>query len=171
MAHMVTKETVTAAREKYDDLAVVCYINSTAEIKSWSDVAVTSANAVKIVKNLPNKHILFIPDKNLARHVAKEVPEKDIFWSDGYCPIHEKMSADEILKLKKEHPNAKVLVHPECNEAVLKHADYIGSTSGICKRKWAERIYHWNRSRCFLCLKAGETGCGILFSKNSACMQ
>ena len=131
MAHMVTKETVTAAREKYDDLAVVCYINSTAEIKSWSDVAVTSANAVKIVKNLPNKHILFIPDKNLARPVAKEVPEKDIFCSDGYCPIHEKMSADEILELKREHPNAKVLVHPECNEAVLKHADYIGSTSGI----------------------------------------
>ena len=78
MAHMVRKEDVDAAREKYEDLAVVCYINSTAEIKSWSDVSVTSANAVKIVKNLPNKNILFIPDKNLGRYVAAQVPEKNV---------------------------------------------------------------------------------------------
>ena len=80
MAHMVVKETVEKARKEYDDLAVACYINSTAEIKSWSDVCVTSANAVKIVKNLPNKNILFIPDKNLARYVAEQVPEKNFIF-------------------------------------------------------------------------------------------
>lgn len=131
MAHMVKKEDVEAARASWDDLAVVCYVNSTAEIKSWSDVCVTSANAVKIVKNLPNKNIFFIPDKNLARYVAEQVPEKNIVIHDGYCPVHEHMKAGEIEKLQKNHPQAKVLAHPECNQEILKLADYIGSTSGI----------------------------------------
>lgn len=131
MAHMVTKETVEKARQQYEDLAVVCYINSTAEIKSWSDVSVTSANAVQIVKNLPNKNILFIPDKNLAHFVAEKVPEKNFIYNEGYCPIHENMRAEEIKELKAQHPSAKVLVHPECSHEVLALADYIGSTSGI----------------------------------------
>lgn len=131
MAHMVTRETVEKARKQYADLAVVCYINSTAEIKSWSDVCVTSANAVKIVKNLPNKNILFIPDRNLAHFVAEKVPEKNFVYNEGFCPVHEHMRAEEIRKLKKQHPSAKVLAHPECSGDVLKIADYIGSTSGI----------------------------------------
>ena len=131
MAHMVTEAAVRAAREAYDDLAVVCYVNSTAQIKSWSDVCVTSANAVKIVESLPNAHILFIPDKNLARYVAEQVPDKYIIIPDGYCPVHEEMRADEIRELKEQHPAAKVLAHPECNAQVLEMADYIGSTSGI----------------------------------------
>lgn len=131
MAHMVSKSVVDAARRQYDDLAVVCYINSTEEIKSWSDVCVTSANAVSIVKNLPNRHILFIPDKNLAHYVAKQVPEKEFIFNDGYCPVHEHMRAEEILLLKREHPKAEVLAHPECCGEVLQLADYIGSTSGI----------------------------------------
>lgn len=131
MAHMVTKEEVEAIRCKYDDLAVVCYINSTAEIKSWSDVSVTSANAVKIIKNLPHKNILFIPDKNLGRHIAKEVPEKNILLAKGYCPVHDAISATHLRLLKEEHPQAAVLVHPECNPEVCALADYIGSTSGI----------------------------------------
>lgn len=131
MAHMVEESTVIKAREKYDDLAVVCYINSTAEIKSWSDVCVTSANAVKIVKNLPNKNILFIPDRNLAHFVASQVPDKNFIYNEGYCPRHEFMSAKEILELKEEHKDALVLVHPECNPDIIKIADYIGSTSGI----------------------------------------
>lgn len=134
MAHMVTKETVEAARRKYPDLVVVCYINSTAEVKSWSDVCVTSANAVRIVKKLPDRHILFIPDKNLARYVASQVPEKEFVYNDGYCPVHEEMSAEEIRRLKEEHPGAEVLVHPECNAQVLALADYAGSTSGIIAR-------------------------------------
>lgn len=131
MAHMVTKETVDRAREKYDDIAVVCYINSTAEIKSWSDVCVTSANAVKIVRSLPNRHILFIPDKNLAAYVAAEVPEKEFIYNDGYCPVHEHMKAGEIRELVSEHKGAPVLAHPECNSSITAIADYIGSTSGI----------------------------------------
>lgn len=133
MAHMVSKEQIAAYRAKYEDLAVVCYINSTAEIKSWSDVCVTSANAVKIVKNLPNRNILFIPDKNLGRYVRQQVPEKNVMVVDGHCPIHEHMSAREIRALKTAHPAAAVLVHPECSEEVCRMADYIGSTSGIIK--------------------------------------
>jgi len=133
MAHMVTKEEVEKARREYDDLAVVCYINSTAEIKSWSDVSVTSANAVKIVRNLPNKNVLFIPDRNLGRFVAEQVPEKQVILVNGYCPIHERISADEILELKKKYPDAEVLVHPECSAQVTNLADYIGSTTGIIR--------------------------------------
>lgn len=131
MAHMVSEETVRAARREYEDLAVVCYVNSTAQIKSWSDVCVTSSNAVKIVENLPNEHILFIPDKNLARYVAEQVPGKHIIIPDGYCPIHDQMSAEEIRAQKGLHPGAKVLAHPECGQQILELADYIGSTSGI----------------------------------------
>lgn len=133
MAHMVTKEEVEAARQSYEDLAVVCYINSTAEIKSWADVCVTSANAVTIVRNLPNKNILFIPDKNLGRFVAEQVPEKNVILVKGYCPIHENIRAEELKKLAAEHPAAEILVHPECGEEVTRMADYVGSTSGIIK--------------------------------------
>ncbi|MCD8020433.1 MAG: quinolinate synthase NadA [Clostridiales bacterium] len=131
MAHMVTEEVAKKAREEYDDLAVVCYINSTAEIKSWSDISVTSSNAVKIVSKLPEKNILFIPDRNLGHYVASQVPEKNFIYNEGYCPRHEFMSADEIRELKEAHPEAKILVHPECNPAIIDQADYIGSTSGI----------------------------------------
>ena len=91
----------------------------------------TSANAVKIVKNLPNKNILFIPDRNLGRYVAEQVPEKNILLVGGYCPIHEAIAAQEIRKLKETHPDAEILVHPECCGEVAEIADYIGSTSGI----------------------------------------
>lgn len=131
MAHMVTKEIVDRARAEYDDVAVVCYINSTAEIKSWSDVCVTSANAVKIVSSLPNRHILFIPDKNLAGYVAEKVPDKEFIYNDGYCPVHEHMKEEEIRQLMREHVDAPVLAHPECNSGITGLADYIGSTSGI----------------------------------------
>ena len=133
MAHMVTKETIDAARANYDDLAVVCYINSTAEVKSWSDVCVTSANAVKVVSELTQKNILFIPDRNLAHFVAAHCPDKNFIYNEGFCPRHELMSATEIEALKKEHPDAPVLAHPECNGDLLKLADHIASTSGIIK--------------------------------------
>ena len=131
MAHMVEQSVINEARARYEDLAVVCYVNSTAEIKSWSDVCVTSANAVKIVRNLPNQHILFIPDRNLGHFVAAQVPEKHFLYNEGYCPRHEFMSADEVRVLKEAHPQAQILVHPECNNAITAMADYIGSTSGI----------------------------------------
>lgn len=131
MAHMATPETIQAMREKYEDLAVVCYINSTAELKRHSDVCVTSANAVQIVRSLPNHYIFFIPDRNLARFVAQQVPEKHIVLNEGYCPIHEQIALQQVQDLKKVHPSAEILVHPECPQAVCDLADYIGSTSGI----------------------------------------
>ena len=131
MAHMVEIKNIQTMRETYDDLAVVCYINSTAEVKTHSDVCVTSANAVKIVKNLPNKNIFFIPDGNLGRYVAEQVPEKNVILNTGYCPIHAALKREDVLKAKEEHPNAKFLVHPECIYELLEMADYIGSTSGI----------------------------------------
>ena len=131
MAHMVAEGRIKELREKYDDLAVVCYINSTAELKCQSDVCVTSSNAVKIVKALPNKNIFFIPDKNLGRYVAEQVPEKNVILNHGYCPIHVKVSLEEVLQEKKLHPKALVLSHPECEENILNISDYIGSTAEI----------------------------------------
>lgn len=129
MAHMAQAEKIREMREKYDDLAVVCYINSTAQLKILSDVCVTSSNAVKIVRSLPNKNIFFIPDRNLGRFVAEQVPEKNIILNDGCCPIHAALSAQKIIEEKEKHPNALVLSHPECESAVLELSDYIGSTA------------------------------------------
>lgn len=131
MAHMADPEQIKRVREKYDDVAVVCYINSTAELKRHSDVCVTSANAVKIVRALPNKNIYFIPDRNLAHYVSEQIPEKHFIFNDGYCPVHERILTEQIEKAKEEHPGAEVLAHPECRKAVLDLSDYTGSTSGI----------------------------------------
>lgn len=131
MAHMAELKKIEEMRQTYEDLAVVCYINSTAKIKAHADVCVTSANALKIVKNLPNKNIFFIPDGNLGRYVAEQIPGKNIILNDGYCPIHAAMTKESVQKAKAEHPKAKFLVHPECTKDVLDEADYIGSTSGI----------------------------------------
>lgn len=133
MAHMADEARIQAMREKYEDLAVVCYINSTAELKKWSDVCVTSSNAVKIVKALPNRNIYFIPDGNLGRYVAEQVPEKNVIVNDGYCPVHARMTAEAVRAAKAKYPEAEVLAHPECTKEVLELADYIGSTSGIIK--------------------------------------
>ncbi len=133
MAHMSSPEAIRQMREQYEDLAVVCYINSMAELKCNSDVCVTSSNAVKIVKALPNHNIFFIPDRNLGRHVAEQVPEKNIILNDGCCPIHAAVTAEAILAEKAKHPNAPVLSHPECEPEVLALSDYIGSTADILK--------------------------------------
>lgn len=131
MAHMADTEKIKLVRSQYEDVAVVCYINSTAELKVYADVCVTSANAVKIVKELPNKDIYFIPDGNLGRYVASQVPEKNFIFNDGFCPIHHKLTAQEVKDARQKYPEAEFLVHPECQTDVLELADYIGSTSGI----------------------------------------
>lgn len=131
MAHMASVEKVKEMRENYEDLAVVCYINSTAELKTVSDVCVTSSNAVKIVKALPNKNIFFIPDGNLAAFVASQVPEKNIIRNPGYCPVHKEITSEAVKKARTEHPKALFLVHPECTKEVLALADFVGSTSEI----------------------------------------
>ena len=131
MAHMVQKGKIDELRAQYDDLAVVCYINSTAELKCESDVCVTSSNAVRIVRALPNKNIFFIPDRNLGRFVAEQVPEKNVILNDGCCHVHSGISAQELAEQKRQHPDAPVLSHPECNEDVLALSDFAGSTAEI----------------------------------------
>lgn len=129
MAHMVRDGLIEQMREKYDDLAVVCYINSTAELKCKSDVCVTSSNAVKIVKSLENKNIFFIPDRNLGRFVAEQVPEKNVIINDGCCPIHAEITLQQLEDEKAKHPEAFCMAHPECEPQVLAAVDYIGSTA------------------------------------------
>ena len=131
MAHMADISKINEIRQSYDDVAVVCYVNSTAELKCVSDVCVTSSNAVKIVKNMPNKNIFFIPDRNLGRFVAENVPDKNIILNDGCCPIHAAISKGQLEDAKKAHPDAVVLSHPECEPEVLLISDYIGSTADI----------------------------------------
>ncbi len=105
MAHMVKRSTIDAARAEYgDDLAVACYVNSTVEVKSWSDVCVTSSNAVKIVRELPQRHVLFIPDRNLGRFVAERVPEKHVILNDGCCPRHES-STTAAARAMRRYPS------------------------------------------------------------------
>lgn len=131
MAHMAEIQRIEKLRQEYPDLAVVCYINSTAELKCHADVCVTSSNAVRIVRALPNQHIFFIPDENLGRFVAEQVPEKHFLFNDGYCHVHAAIDATQVQAAKKTHPEALFLVHPECRPEVLAIADYIGSTSEI----------------------------------------
>ena len=131
MAHMVDLDKIQKVRDEYDDLAVVCYINSTAEIISYSDVCVTSSNAMKIVKSLPQKNIFFIPDENLGRYIGSKLPEKNFIYNDGFCHVHTSITADNVKKAKEAHPDAEILVHPECTMDVVELADYVGSTSGI----------------------------------------
>ena len=131
MAHMADIGKIQEMRDQYEDLAVVCYINSTALLKTYSDVCVTSSNALKIVQELPNQHIFFIPDENLGRYVASQVPEKHFIFNDGFCHVHKSILAENVKKAKEAHPNAEILVHPECTMDVVALADYVGSTSGI----------------------------------------
>ena len=131
MAHMASKERIEELRKEYDDLAVVCYVNSTVELKSYSDICVTSSNALNIVKKLPNKNIFFIPDKNLGRYVKENIKDKNIILNDGYCPIHDKIGLNEVMSQKELHPSALVLAHPECNKEVSDIADFLGSTLDI----------------------------------------
>lgn len=133
MAHMITIQAVEAMRKRYDDLAVVCYVNSTAELKAHCDICVTSSNAVNIVKKLPQHHIFFVPDKNLGYYVSTQVPEKHIIFNNGFCPRHNAVRPDYVKALQNKYPQALFLAHPECPKEVLALADYIGSTAGIIK--------------------------------------
>ena len=131
MADMMDKQLISQVKEKYPDYTVVAYINTTSELKTICDVCVTSSSAVQIVKNIDSDKILFIPDCNLGAWVAKQVPEKEIKLLSGGCPVHAAITVAETEKAKQLHPNAKLLVHPECRPEVTALADYAGSTSGI----------------------------------------
>ncbi|MBI2638608.1 quinolinate synthase NadA [Candidatus Peregrinibacteria bacterium] len=133
LSDMITPEALRRKKYEYPDAAVVCYVNSTAAVKAESDVCCTSSNAVDVVRSVPHKRVLFVPDKNLANFVAKQVPEKEIIPWDGFCPIHQRLSADYLLRAKQLHPNAKIIAHPECTDDVREIADYVVSTSGMMK--------------------------------------
>ena len=131
MAEQKDKAMIEAARAETPGCAVVAYINTTAALKTVCDVCVTSSSAVKIVKQMPQKDILFIPDCNLGSFVQAQVPEKKIRLLQGGCPIHTSVCEQEAIDAKKRYPNAPLLVHPECKPEVVRHADYVGSTAGI----------------------------------------
>lgn len=131
LADMVTAEDVENLKKKYPDYSIVCYINSPASVKAKSDVICTSSNAVKIVREFPNDKIIFLPDKNLGSFVRKQVPEKDIILWEGFCITHYKIKKEDVEKAKSAHPNALVLVHPECRPEVVELADFVGSTKQI----------------------------------------
>jgi quinolinate synthase len=133
MADMITPEDVIALREKNPDAAVVCYVNSSAAVKAVSDICCTSSSAERIVRALPEKRIIFIPDRNLGAYIASRVPEKEFIYHEGWCPIHDCIGENDVLSAKNSYPGAKLLVHPECRGEVLKHADFIGSTAEIIK--------------------------------------
>ncbi|PTL77485.1 quinolinate synthase NadA [Vitiosangium sp. GDMCC 1.1324] len=120
-----------AFKEKHPDHFVVSYVNSSAAVKAMSDVICTSSNAVKIVNQVPkDRHILFAPDQHLGRYVTKQTGRDMVLWP-GSCIVHEIFSEKRLVQLKVQHPEAEVVAHPECEEAVLRHADYIGSTKGL----------------------------------------
>lgn len=131
MAEQMDKELISQMKEMYPDYAVVAYINTTSDLKTICDVCVTSSSAVKILKAMPEKNILFIPDINLGTYVKEQLPEKNFKLVHGGCPTHARLTVKNVEKVKEQHPNAKFLVHPECVPDVVKLADYVGSTSGI----------------------------------------
>lgn len=131
MAHMLDIDRIAKVRQEYPGAAVVCYVNSTAEIKACSDVCVTSSNALRVVQALPNRDIFFVPDENLGRYIAGQVPEKHFIFNNGFCHVHTSIIKEELLRAKEFHPAALVLAHPECRGDVLAVSDFIGSTSEI----------------------------------------
>lgn len=133
LADMITVEKIRKKREEFPEAAVVCYVNSSAEVKAESDISCTSSNAVAVVESLPNKQVIFVPDKNLARFVQSKVPDKEIIAWEGFCPTHVRVQEEDILEAKKLYPNAEVVVHPECNPGVQDIADQIYSTGGMFK--------------------------------------
>lgn len=127
LADMATVDQLISMKKKYPTAAVVSYVNSSAEIKSISDVCCTSSNAVDIVNAMKQDTILFVPDKNLGSYVAEQTDKNIILWN-GYCYVHEKISPEDIQKLKKNHSNADIIVHPECPKSVRDISDFIGGT-------------------------------------------
>jgi len=133
LADSAPAEAFKKFKQKYPDHVVITYINCSAEIKALSDIICTSSNAETIINSLPkDQTIIFAPDKNLGAYLIKKTGRDMVLWN-GSCMVHEIFSLEKITKLKMRHPNAKVIAHPECEEAVLKEADYIGSTSGLLK--------------------------------------
>jgi quinolinate synthase len=132
MAEMVTPGEVRVLRERFPEAAVVAYVNTSAAVKAESDICCTSANAVAVVESLDAEQVIFLPDRNLGRYVARFTKKEILPW-EGYCIVHDRMTADEVLAARRAHPEAEVLVHPECRPEVIDLADHVFSTSGMVR--------------------------------------
>ena len=132
MAHMITAQNLIEFKKKRPQAAVVCYVNSTAEVKAESDICCTSANGVEVVNSLSEDEVIFVPDRNLAHYVSRHTEKKIIPW-DGYCYVHDRYTREDVRKARTLHPQAELLVHPECRPEVVDEADYVYSTSGILR--------------------------------------
>ena len=142
MADMVTVAGLEQLKKEHPGVPVVTYVNSSAAVKAISDICCTSANAVKVVNSLPDKEVIFVPDRNLGRYVARFSEKKFYFW-DGYCPTHERLKAENILRLKQDHPDALFICHPECAPEVSGLADHVCSTTGMydyCRSSTARKF-------------------------------
>ena len=131
MADMINVDNLKSFKDRNPNVPVVCYINSTAEVKANCDVCCTSSNAVEVVKNLNSDKVLFVPDNFLGKYVQHKLPNVEIITFNGYCPIHQRIRLEEIERARKNYPNAIILTHPECNQEVAKRSDFIGSTKEI----------------------------------------
>ena len=131
LADMITVQKLQRKKEEFPKAAVVCYVNSSAEIKAESDISCTSSNAIEVVKSLSNDQIIFVPDKNLGRYVQANVPEKDIVLWEGHCSTHLRLTEEDVVRAKEKYQNAKFIAHPECSPEVLSLADYVCSTGGM----------------------------------------
>jgi quinolinate synthase len=138
MAHMITPDQLKDLKALNPEAAVVCYVNSTAEIKAESDICCTSANGVQVVNSLPNREVIFVPDRNLAAYVARHTDKKIIPWN-GYCYVHDHFTPEDVKAARALHPGAEVLVHPECRPEVIDQADFVYSTAGMGKHALASQ--------------------------------
>lgn len=134
LADMAKIEDVLEMKKRYPDAYVVSYVNTSAEVKSVTDVCCTSANAARVVENVPSKTVIFLPDKNLGYYVQKQISGKKLVLWNGYCFVHRMFTIDDLKKAREKYPEAEVLVHPECNPEVQDNADFVLSTSGMLKR-------------------------------------
>jgi quinolinate synthase len=132
MAAMITAEELRHVKSRYPDAAVVCYVNTTAEVKAESDICCTSSNAINVVNSLKEERVIFVPDRNLARYVAR-FSKKEILPWEGYCIVHDQITPEHVRAAQNRYPGAKVVVHPECRPEVIDMADHVASTSGIMR--------------------------------------
>ncbi len=131
LADMIAPSDILRLRKEHPSAAVVCYVNSSVEVKAISDVCVTSSSAVRIVRNLPEEEIIFVPDRNLGSWVSEQIPEKRFVFHRGFCPVHQQVTPEQVRAAKKRFPDAVVLMHPECTPETRREADYILSTGGM----------------------------------------
>ena len=131
MADMITAEALAKKKLELPGVPVITYVNSSADVKAISDICCTSANAVKVARSVDSQRVFMTPDKNLAQYVAKQLPEKEVLYWEGFCPTHHLLKVEDVLKCKADNPGALFMAHPECAPEILEHADHICSTSGM----------------------------------------